>query len=236
MRTLIELLVLSILCVAATGCGTLQRLGINIGPDEAKTGIRLILDREGYSDALTNDEISQLVDWVQEDWERDQERQAFLDGIASRQENEARILELAGKYYPGGQWNLPMRDVPAADITNVIEFAYGAHKGANPEQDTSVVLRSVTRANDNLVIDCDPLASWEKWTDNGKEVNGWVARAMADGKGGTFEMCRTNPGTRSLSNIHEGYRGHPDWTADEWVAIVNRDGTKRSNWVKVNQP
>lgn len=232
--TLVEMLVLCLLTVAATGCATMQRLVPGFEKRHAKSGIQLLLAREGYTNNLSQAETDQLVDWVYEDYENNAERQKFLNEIASRKQNEAVLLGFADKYFAGGDWSIPAKDQTAAEPAGANDpFTAGAHKGKAPAVDPAVKLRSVTLIGSKLHFDHDPLP-WTEFEDSGKTLRGWVARLNATSSG-TFDMCRERVTPRSLENIHHGYGGQTAWTKNEWVCLVNKEGTKRSNWVKVQQ-
>jgi len=220
-----RILIAAVAVAMFSGCASLNRLGIPFTADKAKVGIRLILDREGYGDSLTDAEVSQIVDWVDSDWTQDQERQAFLDVIAVREENEASILALAEKYYPGGEWNLPMKDVVAEEaephiVTKISEW-YGGEDLSGAIVDSRFQL---TVSDDGRIWSPAP----SDWPLNG-DLNVMVCAAYENAAGalvgGKYEWNRANPSPRSWSNIEEGYEG---WIAPEvgtemivWAASVD---------------
>ena len=223
-----------VLAMAAmfSGCASMDRLGIPFTADKAKVGIRLILNREGYSEAMTDEEVSQIVDWVDSDWTQNQERQAFLDGIAERKENEASILAIAGKYFPGGEWNLPSKAdkiALAADEWGKINWISENYSGAVHDFDMSASVES------DRVRFSFPSYDWAEGSSGSTAVDAVACFFVRNGEqweGGKFEFIR--PGgqaTKSLKNIKEGYGGieTPDDGAKVAFAWVSLDGKKRTN-------
>jgi len=229
MKSVSAVVGIAVVVSMVTGCGTLNRLGIPFTADKAKVGIRLILDREGYGDNLTDEEVSQLVDWVDQDWTQNQERQVFLDGIASRQENEETILALADKYYPGGEWNLPMKDVvtdAGPHIVTKIDTWYGGEDLSEAVVDSRFQL---TVSRDGRTWSAAP-SDWPMKDDLNVMVCAAYQNDAGEWVGGKYEWNRASPSPRSFSNIEEGYEG---WVAPEdghelivWAASV--DGKKVS--------
>ena len=222
-----RILIAAVAVAMFSGCASLNRLGIPFTADKAKVGIRLILDREGYGDSLTDAEVSQIVDWVDSDWTQNQERQAFLDVIAAREENEASILALAEKYYPGGEWNLPTKpEVPNVEATPHIVTKIDTWYGGEDLSGATVDPRfKLTVSSDGRTWSPAP----SDWPMKDGELNVMVCAVYQTETGhwvgGKYEWNRPSPSPRSWSNIEEGYEG---WIAPEvgtemivWAASVD---------------
>ncbi|MHC4372203.1 MAG: hypothetical protein ACYSW8_31755 [Planctomycetota bacterium] len=215
------------------GCATMERLGLPTERSKTKAGIRLALDKHGYGSAMSDSQISQVVDWTYEDWQGDKERQAFANALASEKQNEATILSFASKYVSGGNWHLPIQDRPATEMDFTMVF--GWHPGKKPVLNPTIVLRSAKLLNGKIHLDTDSIGQWSKRVDNGKELHGWIVRVMADGMAGSFDGARAVPHPRDLHNIEAGDHGHPQWSAVEYVFLMNNEGTERTNMVLVEQ-
>ena len=222
------------LLVFASGCTTLQRLGIT--DDHVVAGVKIALSRQGLEGTVTDAQMREVIAII-----RAHERLNQIgEEIAEQERIQAKIDELVGKYIRNGQVVDPRTIAP--DQTSVhpahrITVWYGGVNMSGATLDPAYQLTVSPAGRDWS----EAPASWRSGhagPGGGHDAVAVCAMAYqrADGTwvGGKFEW-HVRPGRRrSLDNIMSGYNGWlaPPSGTPVWFFAHTADGNRISNAVQ----